>query len=190
MALGLGVFARRLAAQNPADTSAADRLRWPEAVQPRAVVQAGDDAEVIKGIERRLKCTCGCNLDIFTCRTTDFTCTYSPALHREVMALHEEGKSPDEIVNAFVLKYGEEVLMAPPAEGFNLAGYLVPGFAMLLGATVLAWVLVRRGRTPAKAPPEAPAARASAAPPATAAPGRPTAEELHRLEAALRDVAD
>ena len=76
----------------------------------------------MKGIERKLKCTCGCNLDIFTCRTTDFTCQFSPALHKDVLQLRGEGKSPDEVIAAFVAKHGEQILMAPPAEGFNLVG--------------------------------------------------------------------
>ncbi len=46
----------------------------------------------IQAIEQRLACSCGCTLDVFTCRTTDFTCTYSPELHREVVALHQAGK--------------------------------------------------------------------------------------------------
>src|SRR5690348_18097192 len=39
---------------------------------------------------------CGCTLDVFTCRTTDFSCTYSPRLHREVLALRASGKRSEE----------------------------------------------------------------------------------------------
>ena len=70
------------------------------------------DSEFVKAVEHRLQCTCGCTLDIYTCRTTDFTCTYSPELHRELLALRADGSSPEEIVGAFVAKYGEQVLMA------------------------------------------------------------------------------
>ena len=41
----------------------------------------------------KLACNCGCTLDVFTCRTTDFSCTYSPQLHREVLALRNRGMS-------------------------------------------------------------------------------------------------
>jgi cytochrome c-type biogenesis protein CcmH/NrfF len=41
--------------------------------------------------------------------------------------------------------------MAPPKTGFNWAGYLLPGIAIVLVGVVLGWVLLRRARTPAPA---------------------------------------
>jgi cytochrome c-type biogenesis protein CcmH/NrfF len=41
--------------------------------------------------------------------------------------------------------------MAPPKEGFNWAGYLLPGVAITLTGLVIGWVLLRRARTPAPA---------------------------------------
>ena len=126
---------------------AADPLMDPSSVgQLRAVATPLDNSEGIKAIERRLKCTCGCNLDIFTCRTTDFTCTYSPALHKEVVAAYSAGQTADQIVATFVAKYGESILLAPPAQGFNLLGYLAPGVAVLFAGSVLGFVLLRRHR--------------------------------------------
>ena len=70
-----------------------------------AVLTSGGDAPgmnaAIRAVEQKLGCTCGCTLDIFTCRTTDFTCTYSPALHREVIALASEGKTEQQIINRY-----------------------------------------------------------------------------------------
>jgi len=91
-----------------------------------------------------MRCTCGCNLDIYTCRTTDFTCTTSPALHLEVLALQAAGLDAEGILADFVYRYGEDVLMAPKPEGFNLAGYLVPGILITLIGMALIWVLYRR----------------------------------------------
>ena len=155
-----------------------DRLYDPSVVQERGVATAGDNDPAIKELEHRLKCTCGCNLDIYTCRTTDFTCTYSPALHREVLALRREGKSADGVVAAFVARYGEQILMAPRPVGFNLAGYLVPGALMAVAGAVLAWVLVRRGRR-----------SAAIAAPLPAAGGVDPAEQ-ERLRRALAEVED
>ena len=127
--------------------AAAGRLADPTvAGRPRQPTSSADNDVAIQELEKRLRCGCGCTLDVYTCRTTDFTCTYSPELHREVIALWDDGKTADEIVEAFVAKYGEEALMAPEPEGFNLAGYLVPGVVVTgLGATLL-WVLSRRSR--------------------------------------------
>ena len=167
-------------------------LRDPvSAGRSRERVTASQNDEFIQGIEKRLQCTCGCTLDIYTCRTTDFTCTYSPALHKEVVALAQEGKTADEIVAAFVEKYGEKILMAPKPEGFNIAGYVVPGVAILLVAGAMLVILRQRTRslrlqaTPAgpDAAPVAPGAlRAVNAAPAA------SAEELARLERELREL--
>jgi cytochrome c-type biogenesis protein CcmH len=123
---------------------AAGRLYNPNMVQQRARSTDADNDEYIKNIEKQMRCTCGCNLDIYTCRTTDFTCTTSPALHLEVLALQAAGLDAEGILADFVDRYGEDVLMAPKPEGFNLAGYLVPGILITLIGMALIWVLYRR----------------------------------------------
>lgn len=136
-----------LRGQQPAtDSLSADPLRNPGSMgMNRDTLTALDNDPVVVAIERRLRCTCGCTLDIYTCRTTDFTCTFSPALHREVMAMRAAGQDPESIIAIFVAREGEAILMAPPAEGFNIAGYVVPGLVMITGvAALLAWVSRRR----------------------------------------------
>lgn len=174
VAAGVAVGPRRAAGQEGADP-----LRMPGAVQQRTVVTDAQNDETVKGVERRLKCTCGCNLDVFTCRTTDFTCGTSPEMHKEVVALIEAGNTPDQVVAAFVAKYGEEVLMAPKPEGFNIAGYIVPGLALLTAGGILAAVLTRRHRVAMAATPAAPSIEA---------PSGVSAAELARLEQALQEV--
>lgn len=169
------------------DPTVAGRSRTPTA--------SGDNDEAIKQIEKRLHCTCGCNLDVFTCRTTDFSCTYSPNLHREVVALYDDGKTAQQILDAFVAKYGEKVLMAPEPGGFNLVGYLLPGVAVTVSAAVLALVIGRRERRRSLA-----LASAGAGGPASAVGPDPvresaagtvaTREELERLQRALNEVDD
>jgi cytochrome c-type biogenesis protein CcmH len=184
-ALTLGLAAGRVWAQDAplAGQGDAGTLRDPwSAGRPRDRTGDLENDATIQAIERRLRCPCPCGLDVYTCRTTDFTCTYSPEAHREVLALYQEGRSPQEIIDAFVARYGERALMAPPPRGFNLAGYLVPGAVVLLLGAVLVVVLRRRsaaGAAAAGAP--APVAAGSAAPePVTATP-----EELERLRREL-----
>jgi len=166
------------------------RLRDPAAAgRPRAPTEIADYDERIKAIEHRLACTCGCTLDIFTCRTTDFTCTYSPELHREVVEMDRAGKTAQEILDAFVDKYGEQALMAPKPEGFNLWGYLLPGSAILVaGGALVALISRRRIAVAAAGDTIGPhlavdGAEGSAAP--TASP-----EEMERLRRALAEVED
>jgi cytochrome c-type biogenesis protein CcmH/NrfF len=158
----------------------ADPLRLPGAIgRPQDSLTALENDPVVVAIERKLKCTCGCTLDIYTCRTTDFTCTFSPALHQEVMAMISAGQTPEEIIAAFVEREGEQILMAPPAEGFNLAGYLVPGLVVMsAGLGLAAWLSRRR---------IAVAAAESVAVPMQSPPA-PDAAAREALRKALEDV--
>jgi cytochrome c-type biogenesis protein CcmH len=140
-----------------------------------------NDPEV-QAIEQRLACNCGCTLDVFTCRTTDFSCTYSPALHREVLALRNRGKSADEILDAFVAKYGEKALMAPKPRGFNLAGYFLPGTIIAAMGAGLVLFIGRR-----KAAVRTTSAGVGPTPP-TIPTGSPA--ELERLRRALAEIED
>jgi cytochrome c-type biogenesis protein CcmH len=99
-------------------------------------------------------------------------------MHRDVMLLVTGGYTAQEIIDAFVGVYGERVLMAPPAEGFNLLGWLAPFVALGGGAIVVA-ALLRSWRRPSR-PMAAPMAR-------TTRTDGITDEELARLAAAVRD---
>ncbi len=123
------------------------RLRDPAlAGRARGPVTDYENDPFIIGVEERLRCTCGCNLDVYTCRTTDFTCQTSPAMHRQVISLVEDNKSAQEIIDAFIAEYGEMVLMAPRKEGFNIVGYVLPGIAITVVGGSMLWVLGRRTR--------------------------------------------
>lgn len=114
--------------------------------RPMEPTTAGDNDAAIQAIEKRLKCTCGCGLDIYTCRTTDFTCPASPGLHRQVVALAAAGLSGDAIVADFVREHGVAMLMAPPARGFNLTAYFLPGLAILGVGIALVFAIQRWAR--------------------------------------------
>lgn len=132
-------------------------------------------------LEHRIKCQCGCTLDIYTCRTTDFTCQVSPAMHRDVLRMVDGGHSADEILEAFVTTYGEVALTVPKKEGFNWAGYLAPGIAMATGAVVLTF-FIRRWSQQGRLNAEARGALAPAVPLVDATP-----DEMERLKQAMRE---
>ena len=145
----------------------------------RGPVTEYENDPFIIGVEEKLRCTCGCNLDVYTCRTTDFTCQVSPAMHRQVISLVEEDKTAQEILDAFVAEYGEIVLMAPRKQGFNIVGYVLPGITITLVGGTMLWILTRRTRVRALALEEA----AKEAP----VPGL-SAEDHSRLEAELAEL--
>lgn len=133
-------------------------------------------------LEKKLHCQCGCTLDVYTCRTTDYSCGVSPAMHRDIIALVQGGYGADEIIDAFVGSYGERVLMAPTKSGFNLVGWLMPFGAVIVGGGALALLLARWRRRGA----EAAALRADQRGAGRAAGVDATDAEMDRLEAAVR----
>src|SRR5256885_11774457 len=164
--LRMGFAAAALPLLSQAQDSLAGRgsvgtLRDPEAIgRPRQPTAARENDSEVQAIEQRLACNCGCTLDVFTCRTTDFSCTYSPRLHREVLALRQKGFTARQVLDTFVAKYGEKALMAPKPQGFNLAGYLVPSVAIAAAGVALFAVISRRRAALAAAGPSATAEEA------------------------------
>jgi len=144
---------------------------------PKPGARPSMDQDTRDALEHKIRCQCGCTLDVYTCRTTDFSCQVSPAMHRDVMALVAGGYSAQEILDAFVDTYGERALMAPKKEGFNWAGYLVPFGALAAGAAAVLVVLrgMQRGGTPAEVPMDG-----------VVVPPLGTADEMAKLNDAIR----
>jgi cytochrome c-type biogenesis protein CcmH len=153
------------------DQEAAQPVRKPP--KPGATPQLTADQR--DDLEHRIHCQCGCTLDMYTCRTTDFSCKVSPAMHRDVVSLVEGGYSAQEIIDAFVGVYGERALMAPKKSGFNLVAWFGPGAAVVLGGAALAVLLRRWGRTSRRSTGGAPSVNIDATP-----------DELAQVEAAVR----
>lgn len=164
----------------PAGSQAPDQLYDPNILERRdAIVAESANDATVKAAELKLSCPCPCTLDVFTCRTTDFSCSYSPARHKEVVALVEgQHMSVDQVLAAMVDKYGEEALMAPIEKGFNIVGYVFPASVILGVAAVIVAVLALKQRgepVPAVATP-------------TSADPKASSAELARIEAELRDL--
>jgi len=155
------------------DQSAARTVQRPPKPGATAVLTPGQRDD----LEHRIRCQCGCTLDVFTCRTTDFSCQVSPAMHRDVMALVEGGYDAQEIIDAFVGTYGERARVAPTKSGFNLLAWFAPGGAVILGGAAILMVLRRWNAEKAEL-----AAAQRSVPSSVAA----TSDELARLDAAIR----
>jgi cytochrome c-type biogenesis protein CcmH/NrfF len=70
----------------------------------------------------------------------------SPQAQREkafIQRLIAEGKSEDQIKDALVAEYGDEVLALPQDSGFSLSAYIVPIVAFVIAAVALALGVLR-----------------------------------------------
>jgi cytochrome c-type biogenesis protein CcmH len=57
------------------------------------------------------------------------------------------GMSDAAILDNFVKQYGTQILEKPPAQGFNLLGYLMPFIVILMGLAFV-WWLIQHFRKP------------------------------------------
>jgi cytochrome c-type biogenesis protein CcmH/NrfF len=130
----------------------------------------GEIGEKLLLLETALKCNCGCKLDVHTCQF-QMQCGTSPVWSLRIREALEAGQDVEVIQAGFVADFGGAVLMLPPAEGFNLVGYLLPAVAILT-AGMLVGVVARGGATrEALAPVE-----------------RLTDEQAERLRSAMRKL--
>jgi cytochrome c-type biogenesis protein CcmH len=84
----------------------------------------------------RLACQCGnCNNQVSTCPMLN--CHSATPLREEIAAMIKQGMNPEQIVKAFVAKYGKVILAAPPAEGFDMMAWTLPFIMLLLGFIVV-----------------------------------------------------
>jgi cytochrome c-type biogenesis protein CcmH len=159
------------------DQSASRPVRLP----PKPGVPPKMTATDRDALEHQIRCQCGCTLDVYTCRTTDFACQVSPDMHRDIMELVQGGYTAQEIIDQFVKVYGERALMAPTKEGFNLFGWAAPFVALAGGALAVSVVLRGWQRTA-----HARAAVSPGAAPVAVRPAGATDDERARLDSAVR----
>ncbi|HEY4119370.1 MAG TPA: cytochrome c-type biogenesis protein CcmH [Byssovorax sp.] len=121
----------------------------------------------------RLRCMCGgcARLPLSEC-----TCGYAANRRDEIRAALAGGMTDDDVMTAYMKRYGTEALEIPPNEGANRLLYILPITAALLGAIGVG-LFLRRLR------------RASALPdPGGAAPSRDAYDD--KLDDELRRLDD
>jgi cytochrome c-type biogenesis protein CcmH/NrfF len=87
-----------------------------------------------------LMCMCGCNQILLECNHVG--CTYSDRMRNELTAALARGDSDSLVLQSFMQKYGNTVLAAPTATGFNRVAWIMP-FAVFAAALALTVWLVR-----------------------------------------------
>ena len=127
-----------------------------------------------KQMQHEIVCTCGAcgHQNLAECRKDN--CAMSHQMRGELAALIDQGKNHDEIIQAFITKYGsQEMLGAPLDTGFNRLAWLLPYAVGATGAVMVGFAAMRWSKQ-------------SDAAPAPEAPGDPALEE--RLDDELRDL--
>jgi cytochrome c-type biogenesis protein CcmF len=102
-----------------------------------------------KQMQHEIVCTCGAcgHQNLAECRKDN--CSTSHQMRGELAALIDQGKTHDEIIQAFISKYGsEEMLGAPIDKGFNRLAWLLPYAVGATGAVMIGFAATRWSRRP------------------------------------------
>lgn len=98
-------------------------------------LEVQDVQEVQRIAEESLVCLCGCGSTIKTCPHTN--CGFAIPARKTIESLAKQGKSPKEIIDIFVAKYGNDILVSPPKSGFNLVAYILPFVAVIIAVAAV-----------------------------------------------------
>lgn len=134
------------------------RLRWRSSLLllAAAALLLGDSGTPLENPRVRqlgdqLACLCGCGSSVTSCNMLH--CHFSDPARQKLLTMVKAGMSDSDIFAAFAREYGPRILLKPPAEGFNLLGWVMPFVALALGLAVFWWFL-QRFRKPLPAGPQ------------------------------------
>ena len=99
----------------------------------------------VRRLGDQLMCLCGCGATVTSCNMLG--CSHSKPAREKLLAMVNAGMSDSAILDAFVKEYGVQILVRPPAQGFNLLGYVMPFIGIALGL-VFVWWAIKRFRKP------------------------------------------
>jgi cytochrome c-type biogenesis protein CcmH len=106
----------------------------------------------LDSIGNQVMCVCGgCAAPLNQCPHID--CGTKAEMKAYIQKEIADGKDETAILQDLSLRYGVQVLTAPPAKGFNLAVWILPGVGLLAGLATVA-VIVRRWRRKSPAVPK------------------------------------
>jgi cytochrome c-type biogenesis protein CcmH/NrfF len=126
----------------------------------------------VESIGDQVMCLCGCMATLNHCPHRDCATVAEmrPIIEKEIA----EGKNETTILQDLAIRYGVQVLAVPPASGFNLAVWILPGVGLLAGLSFVV-IMVRRWR--------------KASPDAAALPARPLDPKLFAaLEEEMKEL--
>jgi cytochrome c-type biogenesis protein CcmH len=119
------------ASQEPAAPPAASH----PAPAPGGVAES---SEAVMKVTTRVLCSCGTcvNQTLHEC-----TCGIAAQERDRVAQQIAGGKSPEDVIQAYVDEFGVQILATPDKKGFNLVGWLVPFVVSVVLVIILTYIL-------------------------------------------------
>lgn len=110
-----------------------------------AAIAAESRAQIAHDIGTKVICLCGCRSPLNDC--PDQPCPVQATMQKIINTDLAQGMTEQATIQDLVHRFGEKVMVAPPAHGFNLTAWILPGLGLIIGL-LLAIAVVRRWRRP------------------------------------------
>ncbi|MFQ6615773.1 MAG: cytochrome c-type biogenesis protein CcmH [Fidelibacterota bacterium] len=120
------------------------RLALVTVLLPLAVLASEKEEAMIRNLERTLMASC------FHGTVAEHG---NAQMEKEIRDFVYQGKTKQDIIDYYVGIYGERILAAPRARGFNLAAWLAPALVFLAGVAILLVYIRHRSGEPEPPPP-------------------------------------
>lgn len=101
----------------------------------------------LSDIKKSLVCLCDCNMTVEACQGS-MACQTSEKLTNEAAGYIQMGMNKNDVLAAFVKKYGEHVLAAPTKKGFNLTAWILPFASIIFVGFVIVMAIKRWAKVP------------------------------------------
>ncbi|MGO8787014.1 MAG: cytochrome c-type biogenesis protein CcmH [Terriglobia bacterium] len=99
----------------------------------------------VESVGNQVMCTCGgCVAPLNQCPMLE--CAEKAEMRAFIKKEIADGKDETAILQDISIRYGVQALTAPPAKGFNLAVWILPGIGLLVGLGIVV-VIVRRWKS-------------------------------------------
>jgi cytochrome c-type biogenesis protein CcmH len=118
-----------------------------------ASVARGDRSgkPTMESVGDQVMCVCGgCVAPLNQCPMVE--CAEKAEMRAFIKKEIADGKDETAILQDISIRYGVQALTAPPAKGFNLAVWILPGIGLLAGLGIVVVIVRRWRRTPAIVP--------------------------------------
>jgi len=117
-----------------------------------------------RDLGKQIMCVCGCGDTAGSCSHPGAAfsgpCEVAKGKLKEINERVDRGESNASILQTFVQEYGEAVLAAPPASGFNWFAWTFPAVAFAIGLALVIMIMRQWRRRPDVAPASGPAVSA------------------------------
>jgi len=118
------------------------------------IAAAAPPQTTVQVVGEGLTCQCGCGLTVANCNHP--SCGFAVPTRDEIAGMINKGMTRVQILQSFMNRYGEKVLSAPRAEGFNLLAWVIPYVAVGAGVLLILLAVARWRKGESASAPEKP----------------------------------